>query len=371
MPYKEILEIAHNYFREHKIMVLIDNQDEYDIMDKGTSIMVRALVSTCFDFYYSSEQYGIFLKLALPSEIYQHIVVSLPGKEQQNTVVIQWRYKDILNFLALRVYLWICTKNTPYNELRSRFSIASFNSTENRDASKAKELLSYIMPDMCPTTMPYMFNTLAYIIKHTSRKPREILIIFEHFIHVISSTGNGRYFIEKPDAICKYIHKDQGDLYRQALAMYEPIYHGIATVCRSVLNGVPCVFVGKDLINSIKSVKSMVLDDGSTRANLSKEKNIIQDILLQSGIVGKVRKNGEFIKIGNKHFKNKKVVQVIVADFEYQIKGRLPWQDNEKYVVHPMCQVYCGCKIDPSILIYPTNMEDDGDEMYDLGLIEE
>lgn len=83
--------------QKKQVLVLVDTLNEYDLQDPRIVICLKSLITTCFSYYNNSKNSHIHVKISIPSEIHTHLIEQLPGKQQGNTVVIQWKNNDLLN----------------------------------------------------------------------------------------------------------------------------------------------------------------------------------------------------------------------------------------------------------------------------------
>jgi len=356
--YDDLLLDMHNEIKSTPVLVLIDTMDRYDITDSRLVIVVKALISACFRFHNNSHENHTHVKLSLPSEIYTRIVQSLPGKQQGNTTIIQWSYKDLINLIALRLKGWR-ESHSNESELFSfidRLNIDQFDSDTN-DFELSKEMLYGFLPATCPTSLSFRLDTLAYIIRHTLKKPRELMLIFDAIIHRIISTGNIQYFIDNENDISKIVHSKQEELVMSALSMYETPYKDIGNYIQQLLANKNWRF------SHISSEDAKRINAFLQARHLNYDVNDIMRVLVESGLLGKINKTG-VIAANNNMLCNKNPITVLTAIFEYQIKGTLIFSSTDEYVIHPMCYEHFSCYIDDQTLVYPEKSDNDGDNVY-------
>ena len=359
--YHEALIEMNNYLKNENVLVLVDTLNEYDLRNEGIVTSVKALISVCFDYYVNLKQNHICIKISIPSEIHTHIVEALPGKQQGNTVVIQWSNNDLIKMIALRLLRYGKEVQPGLFPSFQKYTYEDFyegsNATEN-----AKKLIYEILPKECPTSLDYTFDTIAYCIRHTLKKPREVILIFSTFVEYILQKNDSNVFFGNPNSIRDVIHSAQEDTISQALSMYVQSYKGIRDACDIVLHNRRYCFLGKEL------------DAGHKEASVKREGYGIPEIkriLLESGLVGKVN------NISNMHISpssrcltdngvtelRENSIQIVKAKFEYQVKGRLSLNRDELYVIHPMCYEHYECELGQHTLVYPDQFEDDAEIM--------
>ncbi len=353
--YSELMEELYEYLADAPLLVLVDTMDEYDVNDARLIIVVKAFISACFRYYTEVSYKHILMKVSLPSEIYTKIVQTLPGKQQGNTTVIQWGFKDLLCFIALRMKWW--RDRNP--EESTLFSYLDEYDVEDlaKSPSMASEVLNVILPLTCPTSLTFRLETLAYIMRHTTKKPRELMTLINAIIHRILQENDIQYFRCNEDKIREEIHSRQEELVLSALSMYETSYPQIGTYIEELLVNQEMRFA-EIPSNRIKEVNAKLKSD-----SLMYDSSDIIRILIESGILGKVNKKSE-IKPDNQMLRNAESITVITAVFEYQIKGRLNFTSRDEYIIHPMCYEHFSCFVDDHTLVYPEKSDNDGDEVY-------
>lgn len=351
--YKEARTQLFQYTQNNKTLVLIDSLNEYDMRDNKTIIVTKSVINACFTFHRYKAGRGIFIKFALPSEIYTHLFQSLPGKQRGNTTVIQWNYGDLISFIAKRFYFYLNdSEHKIYFEFLKDYSLDSL--TVNPDL--ADNLLLNILPESCPTSLNYSFDTLAYCIKHTLKKPRELMTIFNSLIDKIIVSRNPRIYFEKPEEIKNTIHSTQEDMIGSALSMYASTYPKIGDAWTIVLRHKNYIFKGKDIVRDMKEAAAMTAAYGYGTSE-------IQQILLESGLIGVA---GDFTTINpnNKTLANEQEAIAVFARFEYQVKGNLLFDKDEYYVIHPMCYEHFTCYLNPDVLVYVDKNSDQQDRIH-------
>ncbi len=344
--YNEMMKVLENY----KILVLIDTLNEYDLRDVKIVKCVKALIATCFDYYNNSTRNHIYVKISIPSEIHTHIIEQLPGKQQGNTVVIQWKSKDLIQMIAIRLLYFSKTNQGKILNFENSYNYSDFYDENPNAYENAKKLIHEFLPEFCPTSLDFSLETLSYCIRHTLKKPRELMAIFNSFIYKIIEEKNFKFFVENVEKISSMIHSTQEDFIISALSMYTTSYPNILRACEIVLRNQRFYFKGKDLENRLK-------DAEKDREGYDKED--IKRILLESGLIGKLNKISSHYLPNDKGNADasKKEIRIMEAKFEYQVKGRLSLNRENYYVLHPMCYEHFECMLDSQTLVYPDALD--------------
>lgn len=353
--YEEAVEALHVYLDMNSdFLVLIDSMDEYD-RDTSSVLVVKALIESCYKFYNENINCHIQLKIALPAEIYSDIVVSLPEKHQSNTIFIEWKYRDLVKMIAIRtLYYGNHSENSQISKLSNGYVYSDFY----EDYEKSKEYLNTFLPLQIPTNLSMCFDSIAYCIRHTQKKPRQAMRVFNAIIDVIERKADPKYFYSHSSELSHCVHMVQNDMLKDALSMYKTqTDNSIFAICDKVLMNREAVIDSKKMMDYIKEASSIY-----RKINLSDSE--VLAILVESGILGK-RKVEEYIEPNNNFFKNDKTIKIIKTLFEYQIKDRLRFARGDKYVIHPMCYEHFTNLVDRNAMIYPEPIDDDEDVMND------
>lgn len=350
----DIQDALETILSKYRILLLVDSIDHYDITEKKVIVINKALVNMAFESYKYMGKYNVLIKVAIPSEIYTHIIEQIAAKRKSKVVAIEWRYKDLVRMLAIKVFYFFKKNIDEYKfaqELISDYQIQDFYKYQ-----VALELLYKLLPKTCRACVPMYFESLPYCIRHTQKKPRQLITIFNSFIEKICEERQYDYFVYNSDLISNYIHRMQKDIINDALNMYNaPAKEKVLPIVKSVLNQKRNFLDGSELNAAIKDALNIYGSIGLS------EKDVKQ-ILIESGIIGQVQAN-RYVDKNNELFKNINVMKISIALFEYQIKDTLPLKNGVQYVLHPMCYEYYANEIDYNAMVYPTPADDIDDDV--------
>lgn len=347
--YEEALYEMRHELTNKKILVLIDTLNEYDMRDLKLTVCVKALISTCFEYYTAISKNHILVKISIPSEIHTQIIEQLPGKQQGNAVVIQWKNNDLIKMIAMRLLYYYEKSGGKTLHFFNTYHYKDFYDDNPNSVANAKKMLHELLPNVCPTSLNYAFDTLAYCIRHTLKKPRELLVIFNYFLLKISQEEDSSFFIKHPDEIRNVIHSTQEEMITSALSMYTTSYKDILRVCEIVLHNQRYYFQGVELGDRLKEAA----------VNRTYDIDDIKRILLESGLIGKIndisRRRVKDDDTQNLTINNS--IQIVKAKFEYQIKGRLFLNKDDWFVLHPMCYEHFSCLVGNQTLVHPGDLD--------------
>ena len=317
------------------VIVLVDTEEMYPVHDDVASSIRTALIDAVLQMYNRSEVDRILSKAAFPSEILPHMRPINREKTEGKSVVILWSYRDLVTMLAKRF-----------------LRIAGDGSDSVYDAlSDYKEARAYLLeffPESIKTRNGLWFDTIAYIIRHTQKKPRQALMLVNTILTLAESSGFELGEEEMGDAaIVDGIHERLDLLVKGSLDIYHDIYPFAERLVKAALTGARSYFSSSDLDKLLQSTNTLRSEGG-----FSKEE--VRRLLLESGVVGvasAVHEFGEFR------------TQVVECLFEYQVKGVMNVPSGALCVIHPMFLGELRVVVDTSAFVYPRPFEDEEREV--------
>lgn len=350
--YDNALEVLHNILEVEQILVVIDTLEQYDITDAQLLIIIKALIQVSSVYSWNFEKNKIFVKYAMPSEIYTQIRPLLPAKLIGHIISIEWNYKDLVKMLAVKFFCFASTQKNIFTFVE-KYKLNELY----EDPQMALSIIYEILPQMCPATIALKFDTLAYCIRHTQKKPRQLLIVIDALLYEIMEKENRDVLKDNPDQVRHIIHSVQEEMIMDSIAMYRDSIPQLLSICCGVLSGKKYCFSAREFDKYIRAVKKIY------RQRLKPDE--IKRVILESGLVG-IEENGVYIPENSKWFENEKVIRVLSAAFEYQIKGNLVYNNESVMCIHPMCYEYFKCKISKFTMVYPDKNADPDDILNEL-----
>ena len=220
----------------------------------------------------------------------------------------------------------------------------------------AKKFLDAVLPARITTRNSIELDTLSYIIRHTQKKPRQLIAIFNCIFTMAQDKGhNLKNLTSNVELIRDAVHSRLDTLVSGALDIYRGIYPGAIEIVKKSMTGMACYFSSPDLDKAIKQTNE-VREQTTGRED-------VRQLLLQAGVIGLTRE-------APKAFQGKQAeASIMEALFEYQVKGKLVITENSMCVVHPMFYEELQIKIDGSILAYPKPTEEEEELLQSLGLL--
>lgn len=250
--YDNALETLYKTLEDESILVVIDTLENYDITDQQLLIITKSLIQVSFEYCWNFNKNKIFIKYAMPSEIYTQIRPLLPAKLIGRIISIDWNYKDLVKMIAVKFYCYACTKKDIFNFV-DKYKLLDLY----EDSQKAIDFIYEILPKMCPATISLKFDTLAYCIRHTQKKPRQLLLIIDALLNEIIEKRDKTVLKRNPDKVRYIIHSVQDEMIMDSIAMYRDSIPQLLSICCDVLNGKKYCFTVKEFEQYIRNVKKI------------------------------------------------------------------------------------------------------------------
>lgn len=348
---EDVNDVLERLLLNNKMLVLVDSLDKYDITSKKIVVMSKALFECAIDMDNKRLKDNYALKVAVPSEIFAHVSSAIPVRKKTKVVVIDWSFRDLIRMLAMKVFF--CFNDEKYvfaKKLNENYTIEDF-----KDYNTALDYLHGFLPCNCPAVIPVSFKTISYCFKHTQKKPRQVMMIFNSLIHKMYIEKSCTYYIDNPDEIGCFVHKAQEDLISDALNMYN-VYtdNKLTSIVSEVLCREKNFLTNKEFMNAIRGASKEY-----TKVGLTDED--VKAILIESGLVGKAYRE-RYVEQNDDFFHNTTICKVVLAQFEYQVKEKLITKGCT-YVLHPMCYERFENVIDINAWVYPEPADDTEDDI--------
>jgi hypothetical protein len=320
-----------NILKEQKqnCLIIVDSIEKYELHDKISEAVVASLIEVALEFY--EERYShVFVKVAFPSEIYPHLRPLNKEKTEGKTLFIIWRHKDLVSLIAKRFYKHI-----------KRDTNSKLESLDHFD--KAKEFIYEFLPRKVITAPSIPFDTLSYIISHTQKKPRQVILLFNIILTLAKKNGNNPTNINQKE-IVDGVHARLDILCNGAIDIYESIYPNSSSIVKRALKNIRSYFNAPVLDRHLNEIGALKKD-----ADLSNDQ--IKQLFVESGIIGVLQNTSKYMDSNTKEFYE--------ALFEYQIKGVLTINNKTICVIHPMFYQELQVCADMNVLVYPKPIEEE------------
>lgn len=330
--YEDALNSLVLFLRSQKktALILIDSKEMHEFNDEISEAAISALMDASLEIFQKSFQYNINVKVAFPSEIFPHLSPSNQGKTRDKGHYIMWRYKDLLNFIIKRYTKILAESNIEYKELDN-----------SATTEEMKEFIYKYLPKTTSSFSEIEFDTISYIISHTQKKPRQVILLFNNILSLAAQHGIS-FSNLTPICIKEGTNARLEDLTAGILDMYRQLYPQAPEIVKKTL------FDSKNLLDFGDLHSQMSESNGIiSRHNMTREN--VERLLLETGIIGIVQDE-------HKLNDSKSIIMVV---FEYQIKDVITITSKHHLAIHPMFYQGLNIRVDKNSFIYPKPADDE------------
>jgi len=307
---------------EGNCLILIDTIDKYHVDDTISLAVISALYAACVNFSNSYSRDRILVKIALPSEIMPNLITINTEKIVNRIVYIRWNQKDLTKLIAIRLFSY------KHQEV---------------DECSIDEALTYFheyYSETCITETGIVFNTMAYCLMHTQKKPRQLLSIYNSWLF-LEKQYPGK---DRMELISNAVHLNQELMIKGALSIYVNQNSRVFEIFKRV-------FAGSKYCFSASELDAMIKNCSSVRGEM--DAFSVKRMLLSSGLLG-IQQELHYINENNEYFKNiGKIIRIKEVVFEYQLKDQLPINGNSTFALHPICYRVTHNIVDENTIVYP------------------
>lgn len=329
--YREAFNSLVGYLNEkkHNCLVLIDSQDIYSIRDVVAQCVTTALIDAVLKIFNQYSTYRVLAKVAFPSEIVPHLRTSNRGKMADKEHFVFWKYDDLLEFISKR-YCHVL-KEHGYKE-----SLDKFGKSDCDEMDDARDFIYQFLPKLTRSFSEVDLDSIAYILSHTQKKPREVIMLFNVILSM--AQRNAVPFSQlTPECIREGTNARVADLSLSVLDMYRNIFPNGDTIIRKTFTNAESIMTFGQMHRKLTEASAFFGVDGM-------DKTKIENLFTESGVIGVVediRKLKDSDKL------------ICEANFEYQIKNVMTLQSHDRLAIHPMFYQELNTRVYSNILVLP------------------
>ncbi|HLM02628.1 MAG TPA: hypothetical protein VK400_16360 [Pyrinomonadaceae bacterium] len=330
--YKKALASLKAFLTERKefCVILIDSQELYEFDDKLFEYATSGLMDAVLKVFNHSHNYRVLAKAAFPSEIVPHLKPANQGKINDKRHFIFWKYGDILKLISKR-----------YCQLLNEIGLHV--ECEELDKSNAEKFIYKYIPKETESYSKIKFDSIAYIINHTQKKPREVIQLFNVILTLAKQ--NGIKFTElTSECIREGTNARIEDLSSGVMDMYKKIYPKAEEIIKKTFNNSENIMTYGAMHRKLNDAKSVLANSSMN------ERYTVERLFSETGVIG-ILENVSKISDSNK--------RICEANFEYQIKGVLTMRGDNLLVIHPMFYQELNVQIYSDVLVYPKPTEEE------------
>lgn len=159
--------------------VVIDTLETYPPGDATCVHAIKGMIHAVLDYTTRSYCPGLHVKCFIPGELYAHLDLPNPAKVYGHTTFVHWHFKDLMRVLGKR-YLYLFLTPKRYTDIK----MEDINWESYLDIKK--KILDKYLPLTITNRLGIPESTLVYLVRHTHKKPRELIMIVNPFNHVFA-----------------------------------------------------------------------------------------------------------------------------------------------------------------------------------------
>lgn len=345
---------------KNKIVITIDTLEQYDLSDHKV-YPFKGMCKAVKEIQTSKYLGNIQIKCFLPAEMTENLFSDNLLKYYEYTQFLLWTSTELLEFVARRFAILL----EDIGKVDESKSILTILKEKKNHVDLREKLLErfwfHFFPKKIRNKFDWPEHSLAYLLRHTQKRPREVLSCLDFIIDY--SIENSEFPDDRisQKSFQNGIHDDYNiyQLLSDNLAVFSLPRNelSLSEVASEILTNENTIFTGASFSRFARRALSIL----STQEYIDKA-SFAKDIILRSGLVGVVRKynDSEPAHIWNDLESGSKC-KYYVTEFEYLIPGHLTINDNALCAVHPILSDRLHLKPPDNDLgvVYPMPEQDD------------
>ncbi|MGE3541899.1 MAG: hypothetical protein AB7N91_31340 [Candidatus Tectimicrobiota bacterium] len=352
--HRDAYNLARSFFRDYRGILSIDTIEQYSVTHPYLAAW-KGMCRAVKDFHISQKGENFFLKCFLPAELTTLLFAENLAKYNEISVYLRWSYAELIEFISRRYANFLKNAECP-EHLHITETIDSYRKNMC-DKSKAKEILKEELwhtyfPRFVRNIYGWEEDSAAYIIRHTQKRPREILSCMNHIVEEAIENRTIPKVSEKSvyDGIHhpRNLHQLLTDSVSIFYAIYGSIGEGgsISDLARVMFSNETTIFTEAKLRQFAKRAFSVLY--GVSMAASVADRDAV-DMVIRSGLVGVVvdPESSERNILSNRNFK------YYYTKFEYCVPDRIVLNDKSLCAVHPMLGDPLRLKDPKNGVVYP------------------
>lgn len=314
-----------------RILIILDTLESYRTHELEIRDAFKGILSAVNGAMAEDRLHQVGLRLFIPAEIFEDVSREIPAKADSNTMFLRWQSGDLFAMLARR-YLNMLKRTSSIGDseasalgkIVANGYAASYDDQDvAQHGRRVRDEFWYgegFLPEKLVNVRGEEEDCFAYILRHTQRRPRELIWILNQIIRK-AITSDARTFPRlSAEAVVNGIH-DHGTLItmlRDTLSPFDGYVDEIVDRARTVFYEKPRVMSGSELGNFAEA-----LYDVGPVPDLMPEDFI--RYLLRAGLIGLIP-----------DFAGSKDGPYTVGLFEYLMQDHIAFNKTLHYYVHPM-----------------------------------
>ena len=197
--------------RNKSLLLVIDTMESYRIHSQSMRQGLRGIIVAILGLLSDRNFDRAGLRFFLPAEIFDDVSVDMPGKIIGSTVFLRWRTGDLLTMLTKR-YLEMLRRTDliagrQSDDLTQLVDQATDRTMHGGDGRTLREQFWYVnefLPKRVLNRFGFKEDCFAYIFRHTQRRPRELIYVFNQIIDRAQRAGELPTISE--ESVCSGLH---------------------------------------------------------------------------------------------------------------------------------------------------------------------
>jgi len=361
---------AQEIFERYSAIVAIDTLEEYDL-DEWKIHSWRGMCRSIKDFHSFGKNGNMFIKCFLPAELTEYVFKENLAKYSDFSVYLQWNYMELIEFIAKRYSIFLRENGFPQESNNINSLITSSKKVKSMNEKRTfwrEKFWNRYFQNPIRNNYGWMEDSAAYIIRHTQKRPREIISCMNSIIDKSIENNEfqeGKIPIISEKSIINGIHNSDNlcQLLSDNLSIFNlsrshDISRSMRYVAETLLSNELCVFKGSKLKNFSKRAFSLL----TQHTNLSETPDIMAtELLMRSGLLGTVIAVNEWLEP-----EETEKCKYYLTQFEYCIPGQVSVNDRTICAVHPMLADHLHLKSPDKGVVY--HLSEDVDLIPNLSL---
>lgn len=350
------MDAAQALLDEKPLLLILDTLESYEVFRHSMILGLRGVVGAVRGLLRERRFENLDIRFFMPAEVFDYVADAMPQKTVERSVFLEWRFRELLLMLTLRHIRMLQTKGimtageASARELEAREVFAS--------ASAAKHLredywyANGFLPRSIENASGKDEDTLAYLLRHTQRRPRELILVLNSVLEM-AERDNGLPNAVSQDHVRHGLHRRSTlqALVSEAIGPHRGYLDHVVDRARSAFYGQNRFMTGSDLRRFAKSLFSLGPVDGV-------DEDDFVHVLLRSGVIGLITDDGT----------PNPEQPYIEAEFEYLIGGHLPFSPSQSYCVHPaLGDLFDMKRPDEGFCVFPRPSDDEERFLHGMG----
>ena len=318
------LRSLHNKTRKSSVLLIFDTLESYRMFQPYMIEGLQGVLEAVKAFFADPQMSGVSIKFFIPSEIYDRVIAGIPGKVQSRTVFLRWKTADLMTMLARRflsVLQQIEAVSYPEHERLKSLVDVAYKVKDGRHLRSEFWYDTGFLPRKIKNGFGNEEDTFAYILRHTMRRPRDLITAQMQYI-VYAAFEAGELPQISPESVVKGVHHPIPllQILKESLAPYEDDFPTeLVSAAQGIFSKRPMIMTGRELRQFAMELYSLhELDNIQPKTFVT--------TLLRCGVIGQMEDEVTGVEPSHMYYK---------AHFEHLMQGNLPFNRSSQLLCAP------------------------------------